>query len=44
MVYNFFKHIHAGTAIQDDQLVVNGGRVFGVTAQGVDIAEAGEQA
>ena len=30
--------------IKNDQLVTNGGRVFGVTAQGVDIAEAREQA
>ncbi len=36
--------MHAGTAIQNDQLVTNGGRVFGVTAQGADIAEAREQA
>ena len=42
MVYNFLQHIHAGTAIQDDQLVTNGERVFSVTAQGDDIAEARE--
>ena len=36
--------MHAGTAIQNDQLVTNGGRVFGVTAQGADIAEDREQA
>lgn len=35
---------HAGTAIQNNQLVTNGGRVFGVTAQGADITEAREQA
>ena len=30
--------------IQNDQLATNGGRIFGVTAQGADIAEAREQA
>jgi phosphoribosylamine--glycine ligase len=35
---------HAGTAIQNEQLVTNGGRVFGIGAQGADIAEAREQA
>ena len=35
---------HAGTAIQNEQLVTNGGRVFGICAQGTDIAEAREQA
>jgi phosphoribosylamine--glycine ligase len=35
---------HAGTAIQNEQLVTNGGRVFGICAQGADIAEAREQA
>ena len=30
--------------IQNHQLVTNGWRVFGVTAQGADIAEAREQA
>jgi phosphoribosylamine--glycine ligase len=35
---------HAGTAIQNEQLVTNGGRVFGISAQGADIAEAREQA
>ena len=30
--------------IKNDQLVTNGGRVFGVTAQGADIAEARDQA
>ena len=29
---------HAGTAIQNEQLVTNGGRVFGISAQGADIA------
>ncbi|MCS5547299.1 MAG: hypothetical protein NZ867_10940 [SAR324 cluster bacterium] len=36
--------MHAGTVIQNDQRVTNGGRVFGVTAQGADIAQAREQA
>ena len=44
MVYNFLRQIHSGSAIQNDKLVTNGGRVFGVTAQGADIAEAREQA
>lgn len=35
---------HAGTALQDGQLVTNGGRVLGVTALGQDIAEAREKA
>ena len=35
---------HAGTAIQNEQLVTNGGRVFGICAQGADIAEAREKA
>ena len=35
---------YAGTAIQREQLVTNGGRVFGISAQGADIAEAREQA
>ncbi|HBL54923.1 MAG TPA: phosphoribosylamine--glycine ligase [Deltaproteobacteria bacterium] len=35
---------HAGTANQNEQLVTNGGRVFGVCAQGADISEAREQA
>jgi len=35
---------HAGTAIQNEQLVTNGGRVFGISAQGADIAEAREHA
>ncbi len=35
---------HAGTAIQNEQLVTNGGRVFGIGAQGADIAEARKQA
>lgn len=30
--------------IQNDQLATNGGRIFGVTAQGADITEAREQA
>ena len=40
MVYNFLQHILAGAVIQYDQLVTNGGLVFGVAAQGADIAEA----
>ena len=35
---------HAGTANQNEQLVTNGGRVFGVCAQGADTSEAREQA
>ena len=35
---------HAGTAIQNEQLVTNGGRVFGISAQGTDIAEARKHA
>ena len=31
---------HAGTARQDDELVTNGGRIFGVTATGSSIAAA----
>ena len=31
---------HAGTSTSGEQLVTNGGRVFGVTAQGADISEA----
>jgi phosphoribosylamine---glycine ligase len=31
---------HAGTMIMDDVLVTNGGRVFGVTTLGADLAEA----
>ena len=30
--------------MQNDQLVTNGGQVFGVTTQGADITEAREQA
>lgn len=35
---------HAGTTLQKQQLVTNGGRVFGVTAQGIDIEEARQRA
>ncbi len=35
---------HAGTAIQDGQLVTSGGRVLGVTARGRDLVEARERA
>lgn len=31
---------HAGTALKDNQIVTNGGRVLGVTALGSDIADA----
>ena len=35
---------HAGTTIQNEKLVTNGGRVIGVSAQGADISEARERA
>jgi phosphoribosylamine--glycine ligase len=35
---------HAGTGKQNEQLVTNGGRVFGISAQGIDIAVAREKA
>jgi len=35
---------HAGTALQNEQLVTNGGRVFGVTSQGTNITEARKRA
>lgn len=35
---------HAGTAIDDDALVANGGRVLGVTAMGGTVAEARQRA
>ena len=35
---------HAGTAIKDNELVTNGGRVLGVTAVGQDLQAAGESA
>jgi phosphoribosylamine--glycine ligase len=35
---------HAGTALQDGQLVTSGGRVLGVTALGDDLAAARAQA
>ena len=31
---------HAGTKLQDGQIVTNGGRVLGVTAKGKDLKEA----
>jgi phosphoribosylamine---glycine ligase len=34
------KIFHAGTAIQDDQLIANGGRVLNVTASGASVSEA----
>jgi len=34
------KIFHAGTAIKDDQLVANGGRVLNVTAIGASVSEA----
>lgn len=36
--------IHAGTAIKDNKLVTNGGRVLGVVAKGKDIEEARKKA
>ncbi|MDE5722236.1 MAG: phosphoribosylamine--glycine ligase [Clostridia bacterium] len=36
--------IHAGTAIKDNKLVTNGGRVLGVVAKGKDIEEARSKA
>lgn len=41
----FNKHegyycFHAGTKLQDGQIVTNGGRVLGVTAKGKDLKEA----
>ncbi|MHC4294113.1 MAG: phosphoribosylamine--glycine ligase [Planctomycetota bacterium] len=38
------KVFHAGTAMKDDKLVTNGGRVLGVTALGDTIAAAQEKA
>ncbi len=35
---------HAGTKLQDGQILTNGGRVLGVTAQGDDLKKAIEQA
>ena len=35
---------HAATALQDDRLVTNGGRILNVTARGATIAEARERA
>jgi phosphoribosylamine--glycine ligase len=35
---------HAGTALQGDRLVTNGGRVLGVTGTGATVAEARERA
>lgn len=36
--------VHAGTALKDDKLVTNGGRVMGVVARGKDVDEAREKA
>ncbi|MDE6613465.1 MAG: phosphoribosylamine--glycine ligase, partial [Clostridia bacterium] len=36
--------IHAGTALKDNKLVTNGGRVLGVVAKGKDIEEARNKA
>jgi phosphoribosylamine--glycine ligase len=38
------KVFHAGTQIQDEQVVTSGGRVLCVTAYGTDIAKAQQQA
>ena len=38
------KVFHAGTAMEDGQLVTSGGRVLGVTALGSSIAEAQQKA
>ena len=38
------KVFHAGTALQDGQLVANGGRVLNVTARGVSVTEAQDKA
>jgi phosphoribosylamine--glycine ligase len=35
---------HAGTAVQGERLVTNGGRILGVTATGATVAEARERA
>ena len=35
---------HAGTAIKDNKIVTNGGRVLGITARGDNIKEAAEKA
>ncbi|MFY9578693.1 MAG: phosphoribosylamine--glycine ligase [Gaiellaceae bacterium] len=35
---------HAGTALHDDRLVTNGGRILDVTARGEQVADAREQA
>jgi phosphoribosylamine--glycine ligase len=35
---------HAGTALQQEQLVTAGGRVFGVSAQGADVSQARQRA
>ena len=35
---------HAGTALQNEQLVTNGGRFFGISSQGTNIAEARQRA
>ena len=38
------KTFHAGTAIKDNQVVTNGGRVLGVTGLGHSVSEANKQA
>lgn len=38
------KVFHAGTALKDDQVVTNGGRVLCATALGTDVAEAQQKA
>jgi phosphoribosylamine--glycine ligase len=35
---------HAGTALHDDALVTNGGRILGVTSTGATVAVARERA
>jgi len=37
---NIVKIFHAGTALKDDKIIANGGRVLGVTALGDDIKNA----
>ncbi len=39
-----FYCFHAGTKLQDNQIVTNGGRVLGVTAKGADLKEARKNA
>ena len=44
MGFRFKEIFHAGTSTNGEHLVTNGGRVFGVTAQGSDISEARKKA